>query len=656
MVGGQWEGAVAIDAVTVWFEPAGRRVEVPKGTSLSDAAHRGGVELNLPCGGQGRCGRCLVKVQAGEVVRRSTQPLSAEDVNAGYALACQTEVQGPVTVVVPPQVEIDRHLVDRKVSGAVEPWWAYSIEDQPIRGVVVRLEPPSLADQVDDWTRLREALAEQHAFSEVQATLPVLGKLGSALRDEESEADGAWQVTVVLALDEGEGAARVLDVRPGLSGRLWGVAIDIGTTSNVVWLVDLSSGEVVARKSAYNDQIARGTDVISRIIYAGKDGGLAELQELVMGTLNGLLEEAVDEVGIATSDIYRALVAGNSTMHHLFAGISPASIRESPFVTTANRLPPFPAREVGLGVNPEALVDCLPGVGAYVGADVSAGVVSSRLCELEAPALFIDIGTNGEIVLGDCDWLITAACSAGPAFEGEGVRDGMRATVGAIEEVWIAPDTLEATVEVIGGGEPRGICGSGLISLLGELVAVGIIDRRGNFDLDLKSDRVREGDQGPEYVVVWGQESATGRDIVITSSDVENLMRAKAAIYAGCSVLAENVGLSLEEVDRVLVGGAFGEVLNVEQAIAIGMLPDLPRERFQFLGNTSIRGAYLALLSDEVRAQIDSVAKRMTYVELSADRGFFDAFNAAMFLPHTDEAQFPSVVHSSTVSARSGRE
>jgi len=623
------------------FLPLDREVEVPTGTLLSEAAQQAGIDILMPCGGQGRCGRCAVIVEGGEVRRRSTQRLSPEDVAAGYALACQTVVEGDVVITIPPQERIERRLKEGKRAARVELPFPYDLHDQPLRKFTVTLEPPSLQDQTDDWSRLRRELARRYDLREVQISLPALRKLGRVLRE------GEWTVTAVVELDawdRPEGPPRILDILPGEHlESLWAAAIDIGTTSNVVWLVDLLSGRVMAQAADYNGQIARGEDVISRIIYASKGDGLQELQELVIGTLNRLLEKVARERKISTDEIYKVVVAGNSTMIHLFAGIPPGPIRLMPFITTVNQLPVFPAREIGLKVNPEATVDCLPGIASYVGADITAGVVSSEMCGLDGLALFLDIGTNGEMVLGDCTWLIACACSAGPAFEGAGVVHGMRATVGAIEEVWINAETYEATYRVIGGEKPRGICGSGLISLMAEMFITGVLDKSGNIHLDLPTERVREGKHGPEYVVAWADDTATGEDIVITAVDIDNLMRAKAAIYAGFSVLARSVGLTLADVSRVLIGGAFGQYINVEKAIQIGMLPDLDYDRFHFLGNTSVRGAYMALVSREMRRRVDEVGQMMTYLELSADNTFFDEFNAAMFLPHTDMTQFPSV-------------
>jgi uncharacterized 2Fe-2S/4Fe-4S cluster protein (DUF4445 family) len=638
---------LTIETVSVLFKPSGRQVDVPPGTLLSDAAQQAGVELLIPCGGQGRCGRCAVIVEAGDVRRRSTQRLSPDDVAAGYALACQTLVEGDVVVSIPPQEKIERQLKEGKRAARVTLPFPYDLHDQPLRKYTVTLEPPSLQDQTDDWSRLQRELVRRYDLPGVQTSLSVLRKLGPALRE------GEWTVTLVVEMDDWDrpaGPPVLLDVLPGEQlESLWAVAIDIGTTSNHVWLVDLISGEVMSQKADYNGQIARGEDVISRIIYASKGDGLKDLQQLVMGTLNRLLEQVARERGISTDQIYKAVVAGNSTMIHLFAAIPPESIRLMPFITAINQLPPFPAHEIGLGINPEGVVDCLPGIASYVGADITAGVVSSQMCNAGDLSLFVDIGTNGEIVLGDCTWLISCACSAGPAFEGAGVVYGMRATAGAIEEVWVSGDhnghlePYEITYRVIGDEKPRGICGSGLISLLAEMFVAGVTDKSGNVNLNLPTKRVRRGDHGAEYVVAWADETAIGEDIVITAVDIDNLMRAKAAIYAGFSILARSVGLTLDDVGQVLIGGAFGQYINVSNAILIGLLPDKPFDCFHFLGNTSVLGAYMALLSREARQRVTEVGQMMTYLELSADNTFFDEFNAAMFLPHTDEGQFPSV-------------
>jgi uncharacterized 2Fe-2S/4Fe-4S cluster protein (DUF4445 family) len=633
----------------VRFDTAAEAVNVPTGTLLSEAARMAGVEIGQPCGGQGRCGRCAVKVESGTVRRRSTMRLSAADVEQGYALACQSVVEGDAFIVVPPQERIERHLTtDRTVAEIKIPDGYQWRTNQSIRRISVHLTPPSMDDQTDDWSRLLTALRQEAGFEQVDASLYWLRRLGEILRQ------GNWTVTVVVDIPDlsAPGHARLIDLKPGETTEtapLWGAAIDIGTTTVTLLLVDLISGQVEAQVSEYNGQIARGEDVISRIVYASKSSeNKAEMQKIVLNTINDLLTLACKRVlkpkqPVSPPDVVKATVAGNSTMMHLFLGIPAVSIRLSPFVTAVNQIPVMVADDIGLGIHPEGSVDCLPGVASYVGADITAGVLSSGVDESEEVNLFIDVGTNGETVLGSKDWLVTCACSAGPAFEGAGVRDGMRASKGAIEEVWINSHTFEPTYRVIGKVRPRGFCGSGLISLLAELFMTGVVDKAGNLNTQLGSPRIREGENGMEYVVAWAAESEQGNDLVITRSDIDNLLRAKAAIFAGFTVLANSVGYPLESVNQLLIGGFFGKYINVEKAVQIGLLPDMPWERFQFLGNTSVRGAYAALLDIKQRNRIQAIASRMTYIELSADNSFYEAFMSAMFLPHTELNRFPSV-------------
>jgi uncharacterized 2Fe-2S/4Fe-4S cluster protein (DUF4445 family) len=643
-------------------------VQVPGGTLLTEAASRAGLSLNQPCGGQGRCGRCAVRVGAPSAVRRrSTLRLTAEDLAAGYVLACQAAVEGDTWVEVPPQEAIERRLVTHKMAARVAVPFAYDPrQHQSVQRFFLRVDPPDLSDQEDDWSRLARALARA-GVSGVEAGLPLLRTLGRTLRG------AAWEVTALVALDTWDhphGPPRLLGLLPGdQTATHYGAAVDIGTTTVTVWLVDLLSGEVVGQAADYNGQIARGEDVISRIIYAGKANNLAEMQALVVGTINRLLEAACRQAGSAPEQIAKLAIAGNTTMMHLFLAIPPDSIRLSPFVPTINQAPALSAAKLGLLAHPAAVVDCLPGVASYVGADISAGVLAAGLDESDELTLFIDVGTNGEMVLGTRDFLVTCACSAGPAFEGAGVEHGMRATSGAIEEVWVHDRTFEPTCRVIGpaGMRPRGICGSGLLSLLAELFVTGVMDKRGNLDPDLPVGpggrrRVREGQHGPEYVVAWGEETAHGHDIAVSKVDIENLLRAKAAIYGGFNVLAQSVGVNLADVNRLLIGGSFGQYINVEKAVQIGLLPDLPAppgsaspwDRFQFLGNTAVRGAYMALLRRDVRARLTGIAGMMTYLELSADNSFYDAFTSALFLPHTDATLFPTV--RATLAERSGLE
>lgn len=638
---------------------------VPEGMKLADAAVRAGIFINQPCGGQGRCGRCTLQVVSGQVRRRSTLRLSAEDVENGFALACQTVILDDVHIHVPDQEKLERRLTSSLSAHEVEvpPGYDYR-RHQTLQRIPLSLSPPNMDDQRDDWSRLELAIRQKTNLSSLTVSLATLRRIGAVLRE------GQWQVTAVINLNsapssEDERSGSLIDLLPGHvpeSEPLWGISVDIGTTTVTVWLVDLISGKVEAQTAEYNRQIQLGEDVISRIVFASKNNGQAELQALVLKSINGLIDRACSKANHQLQSdsgksngsqapkalcrperIMKATVAGNSTMLHLLLGIPAESIRLSPFVTAINYLPVLKASEVGFQIFPEASIYCLPNVASYVGADITAGVYASGLDKTDEVSLFLDIGTNGEMVLGNQDWLVTCACSAGPAFEGAGVHDGMRATHGAIEEVWIDGKSYEPTLSVIGDVPPKGLCGSGLISLIAEMFLTGVIDKGGNFNSGLPTERIRRNNNGWEYVLAWSNETKTGHDIAITRVDIDNLLRAKAAIYAGITVLADSIGVPLETVTQVLIGGSFGKYINVEKAVQIGMLPDMPWKQFHFLGNTSVSGAYQALLSDDAMRRINEIANRMTYIELSADNSFYEAFTSALFLPHTDMARFPSI-------------
>ena len=637
---------------TITFTPSGETIEVPHGTSLLDAAILCELDVPAPCAGQGRCGRCRVRVVSGDVELRSNAGLTTADVLEGWAVACQTYVAGPVSVDVP---ERSREKVRPHGHAVAEPEslpiTCDHRQDPVVRMFALEIEPPSLTDNTADFDRLRRALVQQHGVEEIRAELPQLRRLGTALRHAN------WKVTVALEMRDWVYGTylppRLLRVYPSAFPQAsMGLAVDLGTTSVVVYLVDFPTGRVVDTASAYNKQIACGDDVISRIIYAKRKGGLDRLRHLAVETINDLLAELQRRNGIELHEIHEIAIAGNTTMTHLLLGMEPRYLREEPYIPTISAAPKLIAEELQLDANPVARVHILPSVGSYVGGDITAGVISSGMYATDKLTLFIDIGTNGEMVLGTKDWLLSCACSAGPAFEGGGVRHGMRAAEGAIEDIFIDDVTLEPTFRTIDDAPAVGICGSGLIDLLGELFITGIVDKSGHIDREAPTDRVRVVDAVPEYVVCRAGEGDAETDITITDSDITGLLRAKAAIYAGFEVLCSSVGVDLADVEQIFIGGAFGQYLNVEKAIRIGLLPDQPVERFHFLGNTSAQGAFATLLCVDVRKDVFDVASKMTYLELSADNSFMDEYTSALFLPHTDLTDFPSVREALAAHAR----
>ena len=629
---------------TITFTPSGETIEVPHGTSLLDAAILCELDVSAPCAGQGRCGRCRVRVderrgraaqQRRHGHRRDPRGLGGGLPDLRHGLGLEVEVPERRKETVRPH----GHAIAEPES---LPITCDYLQNPAVRTFALDIEPPSLADNTSDFDRLRRALYQQHGIEEVRAELPMLKRLGKDLRMSN------WKVSVTLEMRDWVYGTylppRLIRIYPAaFKHASMGVAIDLGTTSIVVYLLDFSTGRVIDSASAYNKQIACGEDVISRIIYAKRKKGLERLQKLAVETINDLLEELEKRTGIELYEIHEISIAGNTTMTHLLLGIDPRFLREEPYIPTLSMAPRLVAGDLGLTANMLARVHVLPSVGSYVGGDITAGVISSGMYATDKLTLFIDIGTNGEMVLGNKDWLLSCACSAGPAFEGGGVRHGMRAAEGAIEDVFIDDATLEPTFRTIDDAPAVGICGSGLIDLLGELFITGVVDKSAHIDRNAPTDRVRVLDGVPEYVVCRAGEGGAEKDITLTESDITGLLRAKAAIYAGFEVLCASVGVDLGDVEQIFIGGAFGQYLNVEKAIRIGLLPDQPVERFHFLGNTSALGAFATLLCVNVRHEVEEVARKMTYLELSADNTFMDEYTSALFLPHTDLTGFPSV-------------
>jgi uncharacterized 2Fe-2S/4Fe-4S cluster protein (DUF4445 family) len=659
----------------VRFEPDGTSVQVPPGTLLHEAARDAGVFVAAACNGKGVCGRCRVQVVEGEV-EPSNQALflTEEEREAGHVLACQAPVHQDLTVRVPTAARQRQLQILEDVEGKRQ----LRLGDQPTTSLVtshaLTLAEPSLGDPTADLDRLSDRLVQQGSLSLPSCPLPVGVSLDAVREISRALRTGQWNVTVDVlerscgyevirarasassgAAENGAaeaGAAENGTAEAGASGdvttaettaRLYGVALDIGTTALSAELVDLSTGDILGRASSLNAQVACGDDVLSRILCAAERGGIDRLHAYVTDTVNNLVREMADARGIDPEEILAVSVAGNTVMTHTLLRLDPASIRAEPYVPVATTLPVLTAAELGLAVHPRAGVFVLPGTAAYVGGDITSGVVASGLARREETTLFIDVGTNGEMVLGNQDWMLTAACSAGPAFEGGGIQCGMRAIPGAIETLRLDPDTLQPSYTVVGGQQPQGLCGSGLIDLLSELLLHGVIEPNGKLASGVPADRVVDTPFGRGFLVGPARESATGQDIVFTEPDIETLVRTKGAVYGGIQTLLTEAGLTPELVDRILVAGGFGQHLDLDRAVAIGLLPDVDRARFTYLGNTSLVGAYLTLVSRAHREEAARVARAMTYQDFSSSGSFFDQYQQALFLPHTDLRQFPTV-------------
>jgi uncharacterized 2Fe-2S/4Fe-4S cluster protein (DUF4445 family) len=624
-------------APTVTFQPDARSVSVAAGATLLDAAAAAGIPLNSVCGGRGICQRCRMQVLSGAL-----EVDAAGRVN-GAVLGCLARVRGDVVIEVPAASRIEGEQILTGAERGIGPFLpvpeeamglpraaAFFVPSPLAFALPLELSAPTLHDCVSDVQRLTRELRRQRNIREVTIPLAVLRDIPRAVRE------GEWVVTALLT--RANGSYEVIAVHPGVRPRAYGVAVDVGTTTVVVHLVDLTSGATLGAAAALNRQIALGDDVISRIIRAGEPGGLERLRTAALETANLLIGGLARTHGVARDEIIGAVCAGNTTMVHLLLGLPPAEIRREPYIPVATSSLSYHADDVGLRIHPGALVTTVPGVSSYVGGDITADVLAAGMDGTEELSMLIDVGTNGETVIGGQDFLVCCACSAGPAFEGGGITWGMRAAKGAIQRVEVTPEGTLAW-RTIGAARPRGLCGSGLVDLLAELLRAGYMDRGGRLRPD--APVVREGPDGLEVLVVPAAEAAAGTDIVLTAADIENLLRAKAAVYAGAALLARRLGVALQDIRRVYVAGGFGTYLDIQKAILIGLLPDVPPERVTFIGNGSVAGAKMTLLSYEVWRRAIEVAQKMTYRELSTDPAFMEEYVSAMFLPHTDCARFP---------------
>ncbi|HZD59501.1 MAG TPA: ASKHA domain-containing protein [Anaerolineae bacterium] len=635
----------------VHFYPDNRGVEVENGESILRAAMLAGVHINASCGGSGTCGKCRIVVEEGDVEKGTSAKLSAEQIAQGYALACKTRVQGDIEVRIPVESQMgdSRAALEREqrpvTHGSVltskdlsELFGDFALETA-IRRVYVELANPNLEDNVSDLERLKRELTRVHGIGDFTVDLTCLKQMATKLR----EAD--WKVTATLMEGTDGECPRLIRLDAGdHADKHYGLAVDIGTTSVYAELIDLNTRESLGKVSEYNAQVSCGEDIISRIVYSLKKDGLTRLQGLIADTINGLIGRLLEKTGVDRDDIVYMVAAGNTTMTHLFFGINARYIREEPYIPTINFTPTVQATDLGIDIAEGARVHCIPGRASYVGGDITSGLLASGVYKTDKLTLYIDVGTNGEMALGNAEWLLSCACSAGPAFEGGSVKYGMRAVKGAIEAVRINQDTLEPMILTIGQTRAKGICGSGLIDVLAELFLTGAITEKGKFNLELGHPRIREVDGQGEYVLVWANESAIREDIVVTEADIDNLIRTKGAIYAGITTLLDSMQMPVEAIEQVLIAGGFGRYLELDKAITIGLLPEIAADKVKYVGNGSLMGAHLVLLSQAARRSAKEIAQKMTYLELSTNPSFMDNYVSALFLPHTNTDAFPSVM------------
>ncbi|MBU1906184.1 MAG: DUF4445 domain-containing protein [Candidatus Omnitrophica bacterium] len=635
----------------VIFSPDNKTVEVEKGKTILSAAISAQVFINSSCGGDGVCGRCKVVLKKGQVLTLRTGRISPEERKQGIYLSCLSTVQSDLEVEIPPESRLDPEKIspedlDLRLKGlyseAEEVESAESVLGEEIflhsplaTKLYLELPQPDLQDRISDLERIYRQIRRIQDFPIMQTGLVNIRRLGEVLRDSD------WKVTVTLG--KRNGTTEIVLVEPGdTSDKNFGFCFDIGTTTITGQLVDLNNKKVLGTKATYNKQASFGSDVITRIIYAREEDGLEKLHHAVIDSMNHMIKGLIQEHRIDLNDVNCVLCAGNTTMVHLLLRVDPTYIRRDPYVPTANSLPTIRAAEAGVKINPRGLLLCIPGVSSYVGGDITAGVLSCGLDKEQEVSLLIDIGTNGEIVLGSEEFMVACAASAGPAFEGSGVTCGMRASRGAIQKVQISAKNFQVKYSTIGDIKPRGICGSGYIDIIASMLRTGVIDKNGKIKA-LDKKRIRDGEYGREFVVAFKKESDLTGDIVITEADIENLKRGKAAIYSAASILVRHMDLSFPDIKKIFIAGGFGTSIDVKNAVDIGLLPDLEIGKFVFVGNSSLAGSRQALLSYDAMKQAKEIANKITYLELSVDPEYMDEYMAALFFPHTDLAKFPSV-------------
>ena len=625
------------------------QIECNAGDNLLELARRANVAIDAPCSGNGSCGKCRVKLIEGALETIQSRHITDEEYEAGWRLSCNSKVLGDCTVFVPDIASAYQSRM--KTADLSSPKEIAIFEDakadlmasgiaftNSFRSVVVTMTSPTLEDTMPDNERLTWAIQEALGVEKVKIPFGVMVKLASTLREHDFSVcvKGELQGDTFLCME----------LCPPEDTAIAGCAIDIGTTTVTMVLTDLQTGKLLAKGSSGNGQIRYGADVINRIIEQGRAGGKKKLQDaIIKETLTPIIANLCKTADISARSILRLAIGANTTMNHLLLGVDAEPVRMEPYIPSFFGWEGLLAGDLKLPANPLAPVLIAPNIGSYVGGDITAGTLASNIWDKDEMSLFIDLGTNGELVFGNRDFLMSCACSAGPAFEGGDISCGMRATDGAVEACTIDKVTMEPTLSIIGEKNQRcvGICGSGIIDIISELFRCGIINAKGLFVRE--GNRVRRDQHGMgRYVLADATESETGREVAINEVDIDNFIRAKGAIFSAIDTLLQSVDMTVDCIDKVYVAGGIGSGINMKNAVNIGMFPDVELEKFQYIGNSSLTGAYAMVMSDEANEKCAEVAANMTYLELSTYPGYMDSFVAACFLPHTDARLFPNSV------------
>ena len=625
------------------------QIECNAGDNLLELARRANVAIDAPCSGNGSCGKCRVRLIEGELETIRSRHITDEEYNAGWRLSCNSKVLSDCTVLVPDIASAYQSRM--KTADLSSPKEIAIFEnckadlqnsgihfDNDFLALDVVMDAPTLDDTMPDNERLTWGIKAQLEVEEVHIPFTVMVKLAHTLREHD------FHVCVKGRQDEDR--FYCMEICDPADTAIVGCAIDIGTTTVTMVLTDLTSGKLLAKGSSGNGQIRYGADVINRIIEQGRSGGKKKLQDaIIKETLTPIIANLCKSAGINARSILRLSIGANTTMNHLLLGVDAEPVRMEPYIPSFFSWEGLLAGDLHLPANPLASVVIAPNIGSYVGGDITAGTLASGIWDKDEMSLFIDLGTNGEIVFGNRDFLMSCACSAGPAFEGGDISCGMRATDGAVEACEIDKTTMEPSLTVVGdpGQKVVGICGSGIIDIISELFRCGIINAKGLFIRD--GDRVKRDQHGMgRYVLATAEESDTGREVSINEVDIDNFIRAKGAIFSAIDTLLQSVDMTPDCIDKVYVAGGIGSGINMKNSVNIGMFPDVELDKFHYIGNSSLTGAYAMVMSDQAIDKCAEVAANMTYLELSTYPGYMDSFVAACFLPHTDRSLFPNSV------------
>ena len=633
---------------SVKFLPYNTSVKVDDNTSLIRAAMDAGVHINASCGGNGTCGKCRVMIDKGNVEGGISEHISKEDLEKGYRLACLSEVICDLVVRIPIESEIDTSRLNVNAGSRHTAKVMYSNIDElrqdglfipPVEKIYLELDPATAENNQADMTRIIQHLRMKHDEHRLTMDLNLIRKIPDIIRQ------GDFKVTATIVRPvRKDGKNEIVNIEPfDTSARNFAIAMDIGTTTVYGQALDLHTGEVLSEHGEFNSQISYGEDVISRIIFAEKDGGLEILHQKVTENINAIIEKILKKAKIGRHEVTTITLAGNSTMTQLLLKINPSYIRRDPYVPASIMYPPFHAKQIDIDLADHTIALIYPGVSSYVGGDIIAGVMASGMYRTSELTLYMDIGTNAEIVIGHKDWMVCTAASAGPAFEGGGVKFGMRATKGAIEDFSINPVTFEPMIITVGNKKAKGICGSGMITLAAKLLEAGVIDSRGKFNQALDTERIRKTDDIWEYVIVYKENTQIERDIAITEPDLDNLIRAKGAMYSAALTLLEEIGLKINDIEKIILAGGFGSYVELESAITIGLLPEMDPEKVTYLGNGSLLGCKINSLTNALRRDVANVVNMMTNFELASTPSYMDHYMGSLFLPHTELNDFPKV-------------